>query len=120
MLVAFLRALLLRQLERLASQRQSRPVTVDRIELNHYWWAAGCENHQVILWQWSPDEGQFKAQRFFFLDGDLSEVPRRLGNGNWRFTYYDKVRGNRVLVFETSDFIETVTAHDPWHRARAA
>ena len=120
MFMAMLRTLLLRQLDRLAGQWHNRPVIVDRIELNHYWWAAGCENHQVILWQWSQEEARYKAERFFFLDGDASEVPRRLAGGMWRFTYRDKVRGNRVLVFETSDFVETVTAHDPWHRARAA
>ncbi len=25
---------------------QSVPDQVDRIELNHYWWTAGCESHQ--------------------------------------------------------------------------
>ena len=118
MIVALLRVFL--QLCRNAADSSELPVRVDRIELNHYWWATGCENHQVILWRWSIEDAQFKAERFFFISDD-SDAPQRIDNGTWRFVYRSKrTRSERVLVFETDDLIETVTAHDPWNRARAA
>ena len=120
MFMALLHALLLGQLKRYATGRHDRPQVVDRIEVNHYWWVAGCESHQVIIWRWSHKEAQFQAERFFFLRGDGSDLPRQVGDGVWRFTYRDEPRGQRAVVFETVDLIETVTAYDPWNRARAA
>lgn len=120
MFMALLRSLLLRRIRYYAKHWQNRPSIVDRIELNHYWWVAGCESHQVIIWQWSPTQGRYTAVRFFFLSGDGSDLPERTSTGSWRFTYHDKLKTGRVLVFETADFLETVTAHDPWNRARAA
>lgn len=118
MIVKLLR-LWLRHMDWQTEQSRQAAVHVDRMEVNHYWWAAGCESHQVILWQWSDKESQFKAQRFFFLTDELGDLPCRV-NGRWRFTYRNKKRSGRLQIFETNDLIETVTAHDPWHRARAS
>ena len=119
MIVALLRELL--RMCRDAADNCELPLRVDRIELNHYWWATGCENHQVILWRWSVEEAQFKAERFFFISGNEADAPRRIDNRTWRFVYRCKrTHRERVLVFETEDLIETVTAHDPWKSARAA
>ena len=119
MIVALLRELL--RLCRTAVDNCEPPVRVDRIEWNHYWWATGCENHQVILWRWSAEDARFTAERFFFISGDGSDAPVQVGQRTWRFVYRNNRSGNqRVLVFETDDLVETVTAHDPWNRARAA
>ncbi len=96
---------------------QSVPDQVDRIELNHYWWTAGCESHQVILWRWSNDQQRYLAERFFFVSGDGNENPFRVGR-KWRFVYKNKRNLRDVRVFETDDLIETVTSYDPWKRAQ--
>jgi hypothetical protein len=119
MFAALLRVLL-RRWERRVAARAELPIRVDRIEVNHYWWAAGCESHQVILWRWSEPEGRFKAERFFFIGEGTCDMPRRISGHRWRFTYRSQFRKGCWLIFETDDLIETVTAHDPWNRARAS
>ena len=119
MIAALLRGLLRRVEGGMAASR-AQPLQVDRIEVNHYWWAAGCESHQVILWQWSQRECCFKPQRFFFITDDASDMVRRVDGRTWRFTYRSQSRKRGWLTFETNDLIETVTAHDPWNRARAS
>lgn len=91
---------------------------VDRIELNHYWWAAGCESHQVIIWRWSASESRYRADHFFFVAADGSDNPYRFGR-KWRFVYRSPRNPRNVRVFETEDVIETVTAYDPWARDQA-
>jgi hypothetical protein len=117
-MIASLLRLWLRSIERFAEANCVAAAYVDRMELNHYWWATGCESHQVIIWRWSEQQAQFQAQRFFFITGDDDDLPYQV-NGRWRFTYRSKPYG-KVQAFETVDFIETVTAHDPWQRARAS
>ena len=118
MIAALIRGLL-RQMEGRRAVGRALPVQVDRIEVNHYWWAAGCESHQVILWKWCMHQRCFKPERFFFISDDGSQMLQRVDGRKWRFTYRSPSRKGGWLTFETNDLIETVTAHDPWNRARA-
>lgn len=104
-------------LGRSTARSHEAPVRVDRIELNHYLWADGCESHQVILWRWSYRTARYDAERYFFVAADGSQDPFPIHGRRWRFIQRD-VWGRRPdRVFEADELIETSTDYDPWKAA---